>query len=68
MPAAASWFGIYRAGSQRPNTDDSPPGGVTREELQKVLGEVEVDQPAPHQAPKAPGMKIPALCPNGELC
>lgn len=43
------------------------PGGVTREELQKVLGEVEVDQPAPHQAPKAPGMKYRHYAPNGEL-
>jgi L-threonylcarbamoyladenylate synthase len=43
------------------------PGGVTREELQKVLGRVEIDRPSPGQAPRAPGMKYRHYAPNGEL-
>jgi L-threonylcarbamoyladenylate synthase len=43
------------------------PGGITREDLEKVLGEVRVDQPAKNQAPKAPGMKYRHYAPNGEM-
>jgi L-threonylcarbamoyladenylate synthase len=43
------------------------PGGITREDLEKVLGEVRVDQPSKNQAPKAPGMKYRHYAPNGEM-
>ena len=43
------------------------PGGITKEQLEEVLGEVAVDHPSPHQAPKAPGMKYRHYAPKGEL-
>ncbi|MDD4345308.1 MAG: L-threonylcarbamoyladenylate synthase [Desulfitobacteriaceae bacterium] len=43
------------------------PGGITREDLEKVLGEVRVDRPTENQAPKAPGMKYRHYAPNGEM-
>lgn len=43
------------------------PGGITKEQLEEVLGEVAVDRPAPNQAPKAPGMKYRHYAPKGEL-
>lgn len=43
------------------------PGGITKEQLEEVLGEVAVDRPSPHQAPKAPGMKYRHYAPKGDL-
>ena len=43
------------------------PGGITKEELEEVLGEVGVDKPSGHQAPKAPGMKYRHYAPEGKL-
>jgi L-threonylcarbamoyladenylate synthase len=43
------------------------PGGVTKEQLEDVLGKVEVDKPSEDQAPKAPGMKYRHYAPQGEL-
>lgn len=43
------------------------PGGITKEKLEVVLGEVKVDQPTGNQAPKAPGMKYRHYAPKGEL-
>jgi L-threonylcarbamoyladenylate synthase len=43
------------------------PGGITKEQLEAVLGEVAVDHPSEHQAPKAPGMKYRHYAPQGEL-
>lgn len=47
------------------------PGYITKDMLEKVLGEVAVDQaillPDSPQAPKAPGMKYKHYAPNGEL-
>ena len=43
------------------------PGGITKEQLEEVLGEVGVDKPSGHQAPKAPGMKYRHYAPEGEL-
>ncbi len=43
------------------------PGGVTKEELEKVLGEVAVDSQVKGQAPKAPGMKYRHYAPQGSL-
>lgn len=43
------------------------PGGITKEQLEEVLGEVDVDRPSPHQAPKAPGMKYRHYAPKGDL-
>lgn len=45
------------------------PGGVTKEELERVIGEVKVD-PALHlqnEKPKAPGMKYTHYAPNAPL-
>lgn len=44
------------------------PGGITKEQLEEVLGEVSVDIPSENQAPKAPGMKYRHYAPQGELC
>lgn len=43
------------------------PGGITKEKLEEVLGEVKVDLPSENQAPKAPGMKYRHYAPMGEL-
>lgn len=43
------------------------PGGISKEQLEKVLGEVQVDRPAEDQAPKAPGMKYRHYAPQGEM-
>lgn len=43
------------------------PGGVTKEQLHEVLGEVAVDHPSENQPPKAPGMKYRHYAPKGEL-
>jgi len=43
------------------------PGGISREQLEAVLGEVRVDTPSETQAPKAPGMKYRHYAPQGEM-
>lgn len=43
------------------------PGGITKERLEKILGEVAVDHPSENQLPKAPGMKYRHYAPKGEL-
>ncbi|MHB1653183.1 MAG: L-threonylcarbamoyladenylate synthase [Desulfitobacteriaceae bacterium] len=43
------------------------PGGISKEELEKVLGEVQVDHPSEIQAPKAPGMKYRHYAPQGDM-
>lgn len=43
------------------------PGGVTREQLEAVMGKVWLDALAESQAPKAPGMKYRHYAPQGEL-
>lgn len=43
------------------------PGGITKEQLEEVLGEVAVDHPTGNQPPKAPGMKYRHYAPQGEL-
>lgn len=43
------------------------PGGITKEQLEEVLGEVAVDRPSANQAPKAPGMKYRHYAPEGDL-
>ncbi|MDA8229021.1 MAG: L-threonylcarbamoyladenylate synthase, partial [Desulfitobacterium hafniense] len=43
------------------------PGGITREELEEVLGEVRLDEPLVNQAPRAPGMKYRHYAPEGQL-
>ena len=43
------------------------PGGISREQLEEVLGEVWVDTPSETQAPKAPGMKYRHYAPQGEM-
>ena len=43
------------------------PGGITKEQLEEVLGEVLVDTPSENQIPKAPGMKYRHYAPQGEL-
>ncbi|MHB8126330.1 MAG: L-threonylcarbamoyladenylate synthase [Desulfitobacteriaceae bacterium] len=43
------------------------PGGISKEDLEKVLGEVQVDQPSKNKAPKAPGMKYRHYAPRGEM-
>jgi L-threonylcarbamoyladenylate synthase len=43
------------------------PGGISREQLQAVLGEVNVDTPSENTAPKAPGMKYRHYAPQGEM-
>ncbi len=43
------------------------PGGVTKEQLEEVLGEIAVDHPSGTQPPKAPGMKYRHYAPKGDL-
>jgi len=43
------------------------PGGISKEQLEAVLGEVRVDTPSATQAPKAPGMKYRHYAPQGEM-
>jgi len=43
------------------------PGGISREQLEELLGEVRVDNPSGIQAPKAPGMKYRHYAPQGEM-
>jgi L-threonylcarbamoyladenylate synthase len=43
------------------------PGGITKEQLEEILGEVAVDRPSETQPPKAPGMKYRHYAPQGEL-
>jgi len=43
------------------------PGGITKEQLQEVLGEVRLDSPSENNPPKAPGMKYRHYAPQGEL-
>lgn len=43
------------------------PGGISREQLEEVLGEVALDQPSLNQPPKAPGMKYRHYAPSGEM-
>ena len=43
------------------------PGGISKERLEAVLGEVRVDTPVENQAPKAPGMKYRHYAPQGEM-
>ncbi|ODA42640.1 L-threonylcarbamoyladenylate synthase [Desulfosporosinus sp. BG] len=43
------------------------PGGVSKEQLEKVLGEVRVDKPSKNQVPRAPGMKYRHYAPHGEM-
>lgn len=43
------------------------PGGIAKEQLEEVLGEVRVDHPSADQPPKAPGMKYRHYAPTGEM-
>ncbi len=43
------------------------PGGISKERLETVLGEIQVDALSDHQVPKAPGMKYRHYAPRGEL-
>lgn len=43
------------------------PGGISREQLEELLGEVQVDTPKENQVPKAPGMKYRHYAPQGEM-
>ncbi|CAA7599744.1 DHBP synthase RibB-like alpha/beta domain protein [Acididesulfobacillus acetoxydans] len=43
------------------------PGGVTREQLERLLGQVSVDKPSSDRPPKAPGMKYRHYAPKGDL-
>ncbi|TGE33950.1 L-threonylcarbamoyladenylate synthase [Desulfosporosinus sp. Sb-LF] len=43
------------------------PGGISKEQLEAVLGEVQVDAPTDNQAPRAPGMKYRHYAPRGEM-
>lgn len=43
------------------------PGGITREQLEAVLGNVYTDSCSENQAPRAPGMKYRHYAPQGEL-
>jgi len=42
-------------------------GGISKEQLEEVLGEVRVDNPSKNQAPKAPGTKYRHYAPRGEM-
>lgn len=44
------------------------PGGISREQLEDVLGYVELDVHNDLKAPKAPGMKYRHYAPRGEMC
>lgn len=43
------------------------PGGISKEQLEAVLGPVSVDQPSAERPPKAPGMKYRHYAPKGEM-
>jgi len=43
------------------------PGGISKEQLEAVLGEVRVDNPSETLVPRAPGMKYRHYAPQGEL-
>lgn len=43
------------------------PGGISKEQLEAILGEVRIDTPSENQAPKAPGMKYRHYAPQGEM-
>lgn len=43
------------------------PGGISKEQLEAVLGEIRVDKPSENQVPKAPGMKYRHYAPHGEM-
>ena len=43
------------------------PGGISKEQLEAVLGEILVDKPLKNQVPKAPGMKYRHYAPRGEM-
>ena len=43
------------------------PGGISKERLEAVLGEIQVDKPSECQVPKAPGMKYRHYAPRGEM-
>ena len=43
------------------------PGGISKEQLEAVLGEILVDKPSEYQVPKAPGMKYRHYAPRGEM-
>ncbi|MDR3584685.1 MAG: L-threonylcarbamoyladenylate synthase [Desulfosporosinus sp.] len=43
------------------------PGGISKEQLEAVLGEIQVDELLENQVPKAPGMKYRHYAPQGEM-
>lgn len=43
------------------------PGGISKEQLEAVLGEVGVDNPSENLAPRAPGMKYRHYAPQGDM-
>lgn len=43
------------------------PGGISKEQLESVLGEVGVDNPSQTVAPRAPGMKYRHYAPQGDM-
>ncbi len=43
------------------------PGGISKENLEIVLGEVLMDRPSNNKVPKAPGMKYRHYAPQGEM-
>lgn len=43
------------------------PGGLAREELEKVLGPVELDHPSASSVPRSPGLKYRHYAPRGEM-
>jgi len=42
-------------------------GGISKEQLEAVLGEVQMGNPSKNQVPKAPGMKYRHYAPRGEM-
>ncbi len=43
------------------------PGGISKEALEEILGEVQMNTPTENQVPKAPGMKYRHYAPQGEM-
>ena len=43
------------------------PGGISKEQLEAILGEIRVDELSENQVPKAPGMKYRHYAPQGEM-
>ena len=43
------------------------PGGIAKEQLEEILGNVEIDKPLVNGVPKAPGMKYRHYAPDGEM-